>query len=83
MTQARDLRVGALLGGRYRLLRAIAAGGMGTIYEAENIRVGGRVAVKLLHAQYAADPDIVARFRREAFAATAIGNPHVIEVLET
>jgi len=82
VTTAPDPRVGALLGGRYRVLRALAEGGMGAIYEAENTAVGRRVAIKVLHAQYARDPEIVARFRREAFAATAVGNEHIIEVLD-
>ena len=71
-----------LLGGRYRVLRLVAEGGMGAIYEAENLAAGSRVAVKLLHAHYARDPEIVGRFRREAFAASAIGDQHIIEVLD-
>jgi serine/threonine-protein kinase len=82
VTPPHDARLGTILGGRYRLDRALAAGGMGAIYEAENLSIGKRVAVKLLHAHYAGDADIVARFRREALAATAIGNEHVIEVLD-
>ncbi len=82
VTAPLDSRIGTLLGGRYRLDRALASGGMGVIYEAENVSVGKRVAVKLLHAHYASDADIVARFRREALAATAIGNEHVIDVLD-
>jgi serine/threonine-protein kinase len=82
VTTAPDPLLGALLGGRYRVNRLVAEGGMGAIYEAENTAIGKRVAVKVLHAHYARDQEIVARFRREAFAATAIGHEHIIDVLD-
>ena len=68
-----DPRIGRLLGGHYRVERLLAKGGMGAVYEAENVTIGRRVAVKVLHAQYAEDADMVARFRREAMAAQNAG----------
>ena len=48
---------GRVLGGRYRLIREIARGGMGTVWEAEDTLLDRHVAVKLLHAQFADDPE--------------------------
>ena len=55
--------------GNYRLVREIGRGGMGTVYEAEHQRVKNRVAIKVLHPEYAKDSQIVARFRQEPMAA--------------
>ncbi len=72
----------ALVAGRYRIVRRIGRGGMGTVYEAENVAIGRRVALKLLAERYAADPIVRARFEREARATTTIAQPHVVEVLD-
>ncbi len=74
--------VGTTLGGKYRLERMIGQGGMGAVYEAENLDIGRRVAVKVLLDQFANDPDILARFRTEARAATAIGHPGIVEIID-
>ncbi|MGI5864924.1 MAG: protein kinase domain-containing protein [Myxococcales bacterium] len=74
--------IGTILGGKYRLERVIGQGGMGAVYEAENLDIGRRVAVKVLHDQFANDPDILARFRTEARAATAIGHPGIVEIID-
>jgi len=55
---------------------------MGTVYLAENTLIGRRVAIKFLHKEKAENPASVARFQREARAATAIGNKHIVEVLD-
>ena len=77
-----DSRVGQVLGGRYRILRRFGEGGMGAVYEAMHDGIGRKVAVKCLHPQLAEDPEVLARFQREAQAATAIGNEHITEVLD-
>lgn len=59
-------RVGTTLAGRYRIERLLGYGGMGAVYVAENVSLGRKVAIKLLHQGMAARPDIVDRFRREA-----------------
>src|SRR4051794_15707128 len=51
--------------GGYRLLRRLGEGGMGRVYEAEQLASGRRVAVKLIAARYAESPAAVERFRRE------------------
>jgi serine/threonine-protein kinase len=72
--------IGFLLENRYRILREIGRGGMGVVYEAEHIELGKHVAVKLMLEKYADDKEAVARFKREAHAASRIGNPHIIDV---
>jgi serine/threonine protein kinase len=71
-----------LVEGRYRIVREIGAGGMGTVYEAEHVGIGKRVALKTLLKQHTSDADLVQRFLQEARAATAIGNEHIIDVTD-
>ena len=73
---------GQILDGKYRVGRLIGEGGMGTVYEGENSRIGRRVAIKVLHARIAAMPEFVERFEREAKAAARIGSRHVCDVLD-
>ena len=77
-----DPLVGQLLQSKYRIVRKLGEGGMGDVYEAENELIGKRVAIKFLHEEYAADAEVVARFKQEARAATAVGNEHIIDVLD-
>src|SRR5690606_13694253 len=77
-----DPRIGMVLQERYRILRKLGDGGMGSVYEAEHLLIKRRVAIKVLHSQFADNPGIVARFRREAEAATSIGHPNIIEVTD-
>jgi tRNA A-37 threonylcarbamoyl transferase component Bud32 len=78
----RDTRVGATVQGRYRVLKKIGEGGMGAVYEGEHLLIKRRVAIKTLHPHLSRNPDVVARFRREALAATATRNEHVVEVTD-
>ncbi len=71
---------GRVLGGRYRLLRPIGAGGSATVYAAEDTQLGRRVAVKVLHPGLAADATFVRRFQAEAKAAAALNHPNVVAV---
>ena len=75
-------RLGEIVGGKYRLLRYLAAGGMGAVYEAQHTVVGRRFAVKLLHPDLAAQRDSLARFQREAQAAGALESEHVAAVVD-
>jgi eukaryotic-like serine/threonine-protein kinase len=72
-----DPRVGSVLGGRYRIVRVLGAGGMGVVYRAEHVHMHKPVAIKVLHKHMTAMPEIVARFEREAVAAGRIQHPHV------
>ena len=68
--------------GKYRLVGLIGTGGMGEVYEALHEEIGKRVAVKFLHSDVAHDPEAVARFKREAQAAAAIGHKSIIDVYD-
>ena len=77
-----ELLVGTVLDQRYRIIKKIAEGGMGAVFEAEQIALGRRVAIKTLHAHLAKDEEMVGRFRREAMATTKIGHPNIVEVVD-
>ena len=68
--------------GRYRILSQLGQGGMGAVYLAEHVLIKRKVALKCLHSELARDQEVVTRFHREALAATAIGNEHVVEVTD-
>jgi serine/threonine-protein kinase len=73
---------GQTIDGKYRIVRLIGQGGIGAVYEGENILIRRRVAIKVLLASAAANKDLILRFEREAQAAGAIGNDHILEVLD-
>lgn len=73
--------IGRVLG-RYRLVRELGAGGMGTVYEAVHTELNRRVAVKVLHTQDSASPEKLARFFNEAKTASLIEHRNVVSVFE-
>jgi hypothetical protein len=77
-----SLEVGQLLDNKYRIIRLIGEGGMGAVFEGENVRINRKVAIKVLHAAFAGNVEVMQRFEREAQAAGRIGNDHILEVLD-
>jgi tRNA A-37 threonylcarbamoyl transferase component Bud32 len=82
MNAPSDPLVGTVLHGRYAIERMLGSGGMGLVYLGRHVVLKKPVAVKVLRQGVATDPEMVARFRQEAEAASAIGNPHIIDVTD-
>jgi eukaryotic-like serine/threonine-protein kinase len=74
---------GRVLGGRYRLDRELARGGMAAVWIAEDPLLSRRVAVKLLHPQLAVDDALRTRFRNEAIAAAKLTHPGIVATYDT
>ena len=68
--------------GDYQVVREIGRGGMGVVYEAEQVSLGRRVALKVLPQQIAHDPKALERFRREAKAAARLHHTNIVPVFE-
>ena len=68
-----------IIEGRYRIIRKLADGGMGTVFLAEHVLIKRRVALKVLHSELAADGAMVQRFMNEAAAAGMLGHPNIVE----
>ena len=77
-----SLTSGALLSDRYRLLRLIATGGMGQVWEADDAVLDRHVAVKILKPEYSSDTEFVERFRSEAKVTARISHPGVATVYD-
>lgn len=75
--------IGTILEGKFRVTQEIGRGGMAAVYEAENIDIGKRVAVKLLSAELISSRIVRERFIREARAAAAIRSPYICEVYDS
>jgi predicted Ser/Thr protein kinase len=76
------LEAGSLLAGRYRIVSPLGKGGMGEVFRADDLALGQPVALKLLPADLAADPDRLARFRKEVAHARAVSHPNVCRVYD-
>ncbi|MEM6295014.1 MAG: serine/threonine-protein kinase [Myxococcota bacterium] len=80
--EANSVLPGAIFEGKYRVERLLGRGGMGEVYEATHTLLDKRVAVKVLLAEYAADPEMVGRVTREARAASATGHANIAMVTD-
>lgn len=70
------------LAGRYQLTAHVARGGMADVFEANDLMLDRRVAVKILHRQFASTETFVARFRKEAQAAANLSHPNIVSIYD-
>ena len=75
------LRIGQQIG-RYRIVGALGAGGMGEVYRAEDPRLDREVAIKILPAHLADDPTALTRFKREVKAIAGLSHPHILALYD-
>ncbi len=68
--------------GPYEILASVAAGGMGEVFRARDTRLGREVAVKILTAAHAGDPDSIRRFEKEARAVASLSHPNVVPLFD-
>ena len=71
-----------IIDGRYRVLERIGSGGMAEVFCAEDLQLGRRVAVKVLHRRFAEDPAFVERFRLEASSAAGLSHPNIVAIYD-
>ena len=77
-----DPFIGQVVNNRYRVLRRLAGGGMGTVFEVEHIHLRKRFAMKLIRPEYSAAPEFAARFRREAQATSRLSHPNCVQTTD-
>lgn len=80
MSPTEETHITRILAGRYQLIRLVGHGGMGSVYEARHVHTEKTVAVKLLSPQLSKDLKLVARFRREAMAASRLEHENCVHV---
>jgi len=77
-----DPYLGQLIKGRYNVSAKIGQGGMGTVYLAEQVSVGRKVALKVLQGSYASDDEFIGRFRREARLAASLNHKNIVTIYD-
>jgi serine/threonine-protein kinase len=78
--QERQLTPGTIIGERYEIVSRLAAGGMGEVYKARHVELNKPMAIKVMRHQLSADPEFVARFKREAIATGSIGQMNIVDI---
>lgn len=73
---------GRIIAHRYRLLRTIGQGGMAVVYEAQDMNLSRRVAIKILRPDYSHDGAFVKRFQQEAMTVARLNNPNIVRVYD-
>jgi serine/threonine protein kinase len=79
--QGNDPLIGQTIG-NYRVTQKLGEGGMGSVYLAEHPHIGKKVALKVLHAEFASNQEVVARFFNEARAVNDIGHPNIVDIVD-
>jgi len=82
LIESRELEPGTVIRGKYRIVRLLGRGGMGTVYLAEHILLGRKRALKFISSELSQDPKFLKRFRHEAQAAIELQHPNVVEVVD-
>jgi serine/threonine-protein kinase len=77
-----QIRPGTIIDDRYQVVSRVGSGGMAEVYCAEDLQLGRRVAVKLLHERFAQDEEFVERFRREASSAASLSHANIVSVFD-
>jgi eukaryotic-like serine/threonine-protein kinase len=72
--------IGAVISHKYRLTHFLGQGGLGRVFLAEQWPLGRQVAIKVLHPEFSNEPDLAARFEREALAASRISHPNTVVI---
>ena len=75
--------VGAVLNGRWRLLKLLGEGGMGAVFEADSMRGEGKRAIKLLHPEFSKEEQILQRFFAEAQTSQSLQHPNIARTFES
>ncbi|HTR55287.1 MAG TPA: protein kinase [Kofleriaceae bacterium] len=81
-TAAAEARLEKTVDGRYKIVKVMASGSMGAVYQAERVPVGKIVAIKFLHASVAGDSEFQARFERETRVMSKLAHPNCVSVLD-
>src|SRR5689334_17447672 len=77
-----SLSAGRIINGKYRLEKPLARGGMGSLWVAEHVKLGTRIALKFMAISVVDEPAAQARFEREAKATAVLHSPHVVQVFD-
>src|SRR5262245_57327535 len=76
------LAIGDIIATRYQLARFIARGGMGEVYEATDLELGNRIAIKTIRAERVGDPGAIVRLKREVLAARRVTHGNVVRLFD-
>jgi serine/threonine protein kinase len=79
---AHDLLIGRTIAGKFVIDAPIGAGAMGAVFRARQVALEKTVAIKVLHGEHAGDASFVARFQREAKAASRLNHPNSMQVID-
>lgn len=82
LLETRELAPGKIIRGKYRIVGKLGHGGMGVVYLAEHLLLGGKLALKFLSHALSQDPQFVRRFRNEARAAYQLRQANIVEVID-
>jgi serine/threonine-protein kinase len=82
LIESRELAPGQIVRGKYRTVRKLGSGGMGVVYLAEHLLLGGQLALKFLAVELSRNPQFIKRFRQEARVAYLLRHPNIVEVVD-